>query len=415
MKRIQLVLLVAIAIGYNYLYAGGIKEKLGIGFNVNIQKLYGDTHSGKFVYGSNPFVVRLSLNPKTYLESDIGYAQLSDGSGLDTKFINMGMKLGYRFMQDKRLNPVVYFGLGVFNFAVNHGSRFWDGYGAIGTGTEFFVNNHISVNVTGDFRYTTGDDFDGSRNEQGKDGFFNVSFGLNYYLENRSRFTPETDTFELTDQDSPIEEIASDAEMMKDYTPMSDSTYSSERDSQKEELLKSIAEKNKIIRLLRVKLHSFDQQTQLLQDKLTDDGITTSVATHSEAANNLFNQNFRIGLDYFAAEQYEDAIFTFKSLLTENPTNPEANNCWYWLGECYYNIQDYDAAIAAFEQALMTMPNSFKSEISQLMLGLSHWKSGDLTQAKADFEKILQNTHDGNLESLVHEYLVELEVNSPFN
>ncbi|MCH7679993.1 hypothetical protein IID10_11635, partial [candidate division KSB1 bacterium] len=61
MKRIHLVLLFLPILWFCDLSAGEIYSKLGVGFNVNTQKLRGDMRSGRLVYGGTPLVVRYTF------------------------------------------------------------------------------------------------------------------------------------------------------------------------------------------------------------------------------------------------------------------------------------------------------------------------------------------------------------------
>ncbi len=207
MKRFQFLIVLLLTFGFISLNAGEIKEKLGIGFIVNSQRLFGDTRNGNFTYGVNPMVLRYNIKPFAYLESDIGFTQLTtqiEGFDRRTEIFNLGVKAGYRFLHTQKINPLLYLGLGMFNSQVDKWSRTWGGYGAVGVGTELFLNNFIGINLNADYRYTTGDNFDGGNISSRKDGFINIGLGLNYYLGKRTKYmpnqeftnsTPESDLF----------------------------------------------------------------------------------------------------------------------------------------------------------------------------------------------------------------------------
>ena len=63
---------------------------------------------------------------------------------------------------------------------------FWDGYVALGAGTEFFASDFLAVNVTADFRYTSGDGFDGGFDGSRKDGYLNLGLGFIYHFDRHS-------------------------------------------------------------------------------------------------------------------------------------------------------------------------------------------------------------------------------------
>jgi len=194
----------------------GIKDKLGIGVNVNSQRLYGDNLRGDFVFGGSPLILRYNFKPKLFLDADLGFSKLSTpfaGTTLETEMINIGLKLGYRFFHENRFNPIIYVGGGAFNFKQGNSQRFWDGYAAAGAGAEFFITNFLGLNVSGDYRYTTGDDFDGSRLGKGKDAFVNVAGGVVFYFGGRTRGEPHyveerPDLDYLFDEVEPEKDIA---------------------------------------------------------------------------------------------------------------------------------------------------------------------------------------------------------------
>lgn len=408
MKRIHIILLFLPILWFCDLSASEIGSKFGIGFSVNTQKLYGDTRSGQFVFGGSPLVLRYNFKPNGYLETDLSYGQLATkmvGGTLETSLISIGAKVGYRFLHESKLNPLLYVGIGVFNFKYGNSSRFWDGYGALGAGAELFIVPSLSLNLTGDFRYTSGDDFDGGRKEQGKDGFFNISFGINYYLgakrtnEFYSELPPWYTEDELTTEEVPEEQ--------PDLTVL---TF------QRDELLDSIEKKEQALKLLRVKVQGFDRYIAYLEDNLYSNGVknTNRFLTEEKAYDPYFMQ-FQDGLAFYEAGQFERAVSTLKNLVRIDPENPRAGNWWYWLGESYYGKGDYFSAARAFETALAKENNPTKQSLSRLMLGLSRWKVGDLNLARVDFEKLLSRNPGAETELLLQEYLAQLDLEGAAN
>jgi len=109
-----------------------------------------------------------------------------NGTTLNTNMLNFGAKAGYMFAGSHIYQPFIYFGLGALNFSDNGNGRYWDGYAALGAGTEFFVSDFLAVNVTADFRYTSGDGFDGGIAGAGKDGYLNLGLGFIYHFDRNS-------------------------------------------------------------------------------------------------------------------------------------------------------------------------------------------------------------------------------------
>ncbi|MFQ5865254.1 MAG: tetratricopeptide repeat protein [bacterium] len=415
--RIEFTFLVLILLCWHAnVPAGGFKEKIGLGFNINTHKLYGDTRNGKFVYGVSPVQFRYNIKPYVYLETEVGIGQLSNqfkGVNRNTDLINFGMKAGYRFWHQKRINPIVYLAVGVFNFSLGTGSRFWDGYGAVGAGTEFLVGSRLGLNLTGDFRYTTGDDFDAANTGNHKDSFLNLGMGLFYYFGSRGSFDSEPILSDyVPDVLSPYEEVVDDQSELTEIVHTNESTavpLLEELASQKQELLETKKEKEKILEILKVKLASWDIQLERLSEELQKRQRDASNMANASVTNETDNfiKRYRIGLSFYKTEDFQEAIRTFINLLNEYPDHVLATNCWYWLGESYFSAEDYNSAIEAFQKVVEDLSSS-KNEISHFMLALSRWHMGNISQAKSDFEKILEIYPNSLYGPLIRDYLAEL-------
>lgn len=407
MKRIHLILLFLPILWFCDLSAGEIFSKLGLGFNMNTQKLRGDMRSGRFVYGGSPLVLRYNFKPAWFLETDIGFGRLStrqNGALLETSMLNVGGKLGYRFLNTKRFNPLFYVGLGGFNFKLNNSPRFWDIYGAIGAGAEIFFTRSLGVNLTGDFRYSSGDDFDGSRLAKGKDGYFNLAFGINYYLGGKPKSAMHRESERLSDDPLAAEDVV--AEQFNSGPDLTLLTF------QRDELLEAVEKKERLIRLLRVKVESFDSQISRLEESFYSNGANGKEHSNGQnmQANDPYFMQFQDGLTFYDAGQFEGAVGVFKSLVKLDSQNLQAGNWWYWLGESYFGAEDYFSAIRALETALSKDNKNPKQHLIQLMLGVSHWNSGNSKAAKEDFQKLLSNNPNSQTEMLIQDYLAELEL-----
>ncbi|MCH6559494.1 LysM peptidoglycan-binding domain-containing protein [candidate division KSB1 bacterium] len=213
MKRISIFIFLVAAMAVSHLF-GGIKDKLGLGLNINAHKLYGDTRSGSLGLSGGNLLLRYRLKPALFLESELGFLRLStqiNGTSLHTDMLNLGAKAGYTFLTSQIYQPYVYFGIGALNFSDNSG-RFWDGYAALGAGTEFFASTSLAVNVTADFRYTSGDGFDGGFDGSRKDGYLNLGLGFIYHFDRHSNqgepyiTVPEFDPFYFEVAETNVEE-----------------------------------------------------------------------------------------------------------------------------------------------------------------------------------------------------------------
>ena len=410
MKKLLLVFLGIIFWGSNYLAAAGIKDKLGIGVYVNSQRLYGDSYTGTFQYGVNPISIRFNFKPTLFFDMELGYSKASVNNGfatLSTDMLNVGFKFGYRFFNYKRLNPLFYVGLGTISYEPA-GSRVYDGYGAVGAGAEFFINRYLGLNLNGDYRLTSGDDFDGADLGSSKDAFLNIAFGLNYYLGGRrTQFDEMEDN--LPEGYSAVEQTPS-LDAPSENVKVSNEDYAM-LTFKKNQLINSIAQKEKDIKLLRAKVNTLNAQSTELTEKLQLAGLTgaeNSPESEPESTYLIYYQN---ALVLFQAEYYENALAIFKSLLNDDPSNTLTANCWYWIGECHFNLQDFQSAVAAFKRATALQNNTQKAEMAELMMGLSHLKLGDETAARINFEKLLNTNMNNSFTELAKEYLSELSLN----
>lgn len=411
MRRIPFVLLGAAIFGFSSLIAGGIKSKLGVGFGVNSQKLYGDTRTGTFETGVAPLNFRYNFKPNLFFDSDLAYSQsnVAFGAGtLSMGMANIGAKLGYRLFSEKRLNPLLYVGFGALYFQTPGGSGAWDGYGAVGGGAEFFVSRHFGLNVAGDYRYTTNDGFDGLNANPGKDAFLNVQAGIIYYFGGK----PGAGDFDDY-ADAPVEEVnlmdTDDQSSMNTATQIS--TVTSEEYAmmsfKKNQLLDSIRKRDRDIRLLQGKLASLGRHAVALMNKIQTGSQNSDRAT-GQTSQLVYYKN---ALVLFQAGYYDNAATSFHTLVNDNPRDPLAGSWWYWLGESYYSLGDFVGAVAAFEKAGMLNMHTAKAEMTCLMLGLSRWKAGNPGAARTDLEKLLAENPTGEFVGLTRDYLDDMRLN----
>ncbi|MCG8608060.1 tetratricopeptide repeat protein [bacterium] len=397
------------------LEASDFRNNLAIGFHMNAQKLIGDGGRGAFEYGWNPISFRYNFRWHAYLESDVGFSQLSipvtGGGNLDTDLINLGVKLGYRFLSESKFNPIAYFGLGVFNFKTGNSSRYWDGYGAVGGGAELFLTNYLGLNLTGDLRYTTGDDFDDRRSSTPKDSFVNLSLGMNYYFGGRGKNIPEGPEFGNSVYGAEVEEIAASSWTVATNfeQPLTEEEPFDPVAELRNQLMESLAEKERTVGLLRAKVNAFEKRRAALEDQLRKHGQLEWTQPDLDPKTQQLQQRLQAGLAYFAEEKYEDAILSLKSILYEEPDGHLSPTCWYWLGECHFNRGEYHAAIESFEITALRAPvDSPKRETARIMLALCRWQLGEVEPAKSGLEEVLANISNSEFGPILHEYLIQL-------
>ncbi len=148
MKRLSIFIFLVAVMTVSHLF-GGIKDKLGLGLNINAHKLYGDTRSGSLGLSGGNLLLQYRLKPALFLEFELGFLRLStqtNSTSLDTDMLNVGAKAGYTFLTSQIYQPYVYFGIGALNFGKFKylfevsplaSFSFWDGYLALGQARNF--------------------------------------------------------------------------------------------------------------------------------------------------------------------------------------------------------------------------------------------------------------------------------------
>lgn len=420
MKKIHLQCWVFVFVMTNGLHAGGYQKEFSLGFNLTSQKLLGDSYSGHFVFGGNPFSVRLNFAPNAFIESDLGYARLATrvaGRGLDTEMYNLGAKLGLRLYAYKKFNPLIYFGLGLINYSINKSTRFWDGYAAVGGGFEYLFSNRLALNFSGDYRYTSADGFDGAKLGRKKDAFINFSVGIFYYLKHQ---TPIQQNFDVSFSEEylAVEEVTAEGNDLKNPEFASDEKQNQPNHVQPKrhtEIRKLLAEKVATLNLLLVKARVFDDQIRRLETALSvsQKKNYSNFRSANKRILHGIHKRYKTGLGYFEAGQFEDAIYTFKSLQRENPHHEVAKNSWFWLGECYFSIQDFEEAAKSYQAFLSEENPLYKREIAQYMLGLSLFKSSEIDQAKIELNLLLKMNPNTKFKKMAEQYLTRMPNHIP--
>lgn len=393
--------------------AGDFSDKLGLGFSVQSLKLFGDTRNGVFTFGVNPAILRLNLKPFLFLEAELGVARLrSEVGGLrKTNLGHLGFKAAYRFNQFKTVTPLFYLGGGAFNFQLNDWPRYWDGYGVVGTGVELFLNQRLGINLTGDFRYTTGDDFDGADASKLKDGFVNLGVGLMIYFGDRYSAGAEPVLTPVQAEIAEPEEGLAEEDVARPDSHQVASAGAEEKAdrAEVEKLLESSQAKEETIMLLRSKIDAVDNELAEYEAMAAERGVDLNTITASSGSDtkSFFLRRFQIALSLYEARNYSEAIKTLKSLVQSSAPQSIKARSWYWLGECHYAQEVYDSAMAAFESVLNS-PLTHKREASLFMIGLCKLKSGLVEEARSDFERFLRNHPNSEFAPLSQYYVTKI-------
>ena len=382
---------------FNLVYAGDTSEKISLGFNVNAQKLYGDTRFGKFIFGVNPAIVRYNFQPYLFLESELGLGRLTTqtpNKQLTTDFIQFGIKTGVRPLGPfSVISPIFYFGGGILNFKLNNWPRFWDGYGVLGGGLEFFFKNYYSINLTGDFRYTTGDDFDGGNFRKRKDSFVNIGIGFMYHIGGQRFYMPKSE-FSTTQP----EELNVELEQVTEQpNPVEEESHKEQEKLEIESLTRSLNQKLELVELYKIKNASLDKQLINLKYQVED-----YTETLSESNKNYLDK-YELGLNYYRTEEYTKAITVFKELIDELHNTYLITNCYYWLGECYFANEQYALALESF-QRVVDDPQSIKNVDALFMLGLTYYKLEKYSEAADVFKRVIEEFPDSVYADIAKQY-----------
>ncbi len=311
-------------------------------------------------------------------------------NSISTRLITGNVCGVFRFPLHSFLLPKFYLGASIINFTRSDWPSYWDGAGVAGGGFDIELSKRLSLSFAADYRFTTGDDFDGVA-KGGKDSYLTAKAGIQYSLPKRE--APKSHllakTLEYRNQDEqhrgnvPNWVNASEASAAGKVVSRGISAYPDTAMTNKiQQLGKLIDMRNETIQEVKNKLQTMDQQISSLQTALEQKSQKESLSTDD------FYAKYKLGVQKFDERDYSAAINIFKSLMAQDPTNRLASNCQYWIGECEYATKNYENAVDAFQRTL-EYPNSTKLDDALIMLGMSFEKIDQRDVAKQYFEKLL--------------------------
>ncbi|MBD3287689.1 tetratricopeptide repeat protein [candidate division KSB1 bacterium] len=384
---------------FSSVYGQTIEDKLGVGFNFGGQKIYGDIENTGFGIAFETYAKYL-VNDRFFMTGALGYGELSDGTfGFDkstfiTNLINFDIRAGYNLAPNSKFQPYAHAGLGIINFKYNGWDRFFDGTWFLGGGAEWRLSPSFSLDAYSDYRWTTGDDFDG-RHAQARDGYLNIRGGFTYYLTPRR---PQSGPKVIAEK-VPIEELSGaegDEEFGSIIDGIEDFEESEDSNMTMEEFirLKSRADElGDAIRQKELEIEELKAQLESRRDRLAQ--LENGMQTRNPALASSMNMNvddyatsYEQALENFYAKEYDAAIYIFNMLLEEYPNHRLASNSQYWLGECYFGKNDYDAALGAFSQ-VFDFSRSVKNDDALLMMGRCYSKLGNHQMARQMYERLM--------------------------
>lgn len=385
------------------------ESKIGVGFNIGLQKPYCDVlHTGAGLAGE--FMMRYLLGRYFDISLGLGYGTLNDGFSYNTFVTDViagDIKANIHLSRPGNTNPYIFVGAGFTNFSytINKpwaiGSRdlldqrMSDGSLLYGGGVEFMITPQIAINTFMDYRFSMGDRLDGAELGKYKDGYLNARTGITYYLTPRKP-KPRVEQDELLALQnseygtSGAEKGDSSLDMFEAKLDKMEAGNAELSMEQYVRLKSRVDELNQLITIKEAELDelrsSLDFKNQRIADLETT--LQSSSTTEGELVSGDFSANYEEALKLFYARDYSRASAIFTALLTKFPSHTLASNCQYWIGECYFGLQNYQQAAQAF-LAVYQFAGSTKSDDATLMLGRCYNALNDKNGAREYFQSVI--------------------------
>jgi len=404
---VTLCLFASIVIG-----ADRTKDGIGLSLHGGVMNFVDDVTPQNFGYvGAASVDLPLSRNFSVQVAGGLSQQQLGPtDSEFSTQLATFDICGALRLPITSFLWPKFYLGAGVINFQRGDWPRYWDAEGIAGGGIELKLSKRLGFGVFADYRYTSGDDFDGAA-DGSPDGYMTARAGLQYkfFTKDKKKESPlAAKVVEMDKQQKVDEEFLtrllsanenSETSIVQD-TATSDINI--QMDDQIKSLKRTIAERDQAIARIKAEIQAADQRIALLEMELKGDESPTATTHLSDVSD--FKEEYQIGIQKYNEKAYSEAIDIFASLLATDPANKLASNCQYWIGECEYASKNFDKAIAAFERALQ-YTNSPKADDALIMLGKSYRQMSQNEIAIQYFQRLLTEYPDSEYAALAQKYL----------
>lgn len=119
----------------------------------------------------------------------------------------------------------------------------------------------------------------------------------------------------------------------------------------------------------------------------------------SSAVEDKKSENFKKGLSFFEAGQYQEAFDRLLEAFLVEPGDPDID---FYLGRAAFEIGDFEMALMAFERILITSP---ETERVKLEMARCYFKLGLNENAKEIFEEVLSSNPPDAVKSNIEKYL----------
>ena len=113
--------------------------------------------------------------------------------------------------------------------------------------------------------------------------------------------------------------------------------------------------------------------------------------------------HYTLGVYYFKAQRYKEALREYNIALKLNPEYPEA---YYRLGEYYFNFKDTKSSIVYYKKAIEMNPEFFEAYVNLSNVYLANRQYKD---AKECLNNALRFTNDQGIIKSINKILKETD------
>lgn len=138
--------------------------------------------------------------------------------------------------------------------------------------------------------------------------------------------------------------------------------------------------------------------------------VETSEVAVPVAGDDAERASYATSVELMKSRQFQAAIDSFNSFLTEFPDGRYAVNAYYWLGELYLALPqpELERARQAFSQVVNFYPDNAKVADSLYKLGIVHHRLGDRGKAREYLERVRVQFAGSTAASLAEKQLSSL-------
>lgn len=102
------------------------------------------------------------------------------------------------------------------------------------------------------------------------------------------------------------------------------------------------------------------------------------------------NKTYEAALNQFKLGNYQSAIASFQSFMTNYSQSQLVPSAQYWVGNAYYALRDYKVAIATQQKVVASWPSSAKASDAMLNIASSQAEMGDARAARETLQTLLK-------------------------